>query len=208
MIHAALAPAWAKTISWRGLLLFELRTVDRGGGGPREAGRLVGDRVAGIFQTEVGEMGRTVMISTFESAPSVAQAEQREGRFGAPDLPGRLEVLASAPFMRPWEAQELGRVWELAWYDYTAGSVAEAVAGFGEALAYREELYPVVGCWTVDAGPWVERIYVLVPYRDWDHRDELTAKLKGDATWPPRARVSATAAGNKLLIPAQTSALR
>lgn len=188
-------------------MLHELRTVDRGGGGPREVERLVGGRVAGIFQTEVGETGQTIVITTHDDGHPTGADQPREGRFGPPELPGRLEVLVPAPFMRPWQAQELGRIWELTWCDFPTGSVSQALATFAGAFPRREQLYPLVGCWTVDVGSCSDRIYVLAPYKDWAHRDEVAAKLRGDPEWPPKGIPNALRAGNKLLIPASNSAL-
>ena len=192
-------------------MLYELRTTARGRGG-RELGRAVGDAVVGAFQTEVGDTGRTVVIRPHEAldvhgAPRVLGETRRQAQ-GA-DLFGKhdLELLAGAPFMRPWQACDLGKVWELSWYDYAAGAVADACAAFGVAMPHREEYYPIVGCWTEEVGPYRDRIYVLAPFKDWDHRDELTSKLRGDTAWPPRGPVEAVAAGSKLLLPTAYSKL-
>jgi len=49
---------------------------------------------------------------------------------------------------------------------------------------------------------------MLAPFKSWDHRDELRARLANDANWPPRPAVPPIAGGRKLLLPLPFSPLR
>ena len=51
----------------------------------------------------------------------------------------------------------------------------------------------------------LDRVYVLTPYRDWDHRHELQAN---QGAWPPAFPVAALSAGSKLLLPTAASGLK
>ena len=192
-------------------MLHELRTLARGVGA-REAERLLAGRFGGVFSTEVGTMGEIVVIRPYE--PEVAPRPgagrgEGEGRLtGGIQGSQTVELLAPAPFMRPLEAQELGKVWELSWLDFPAGCVDQAMSAFGAAMPAREKHYPVVGCWRVEVGFALDRIYLLTPFKDWDHRHELNDALKDDSSWPPKFPVAAISGGSKLILPAAISGLK
>jgi NIPSNAP len=191
-------------------MLYELRTIGRGKGNLRDLSSLVGEgRPGGVFQTEVGEMGQIVMIRPFEPEPAaVGSGARPDGRRGGSNqVYGQIELLEPAPFMRPLEAQQLGNVWELRWVDYPPYAVEAAVDWYCRWMPHREEYSPVVGCWKVQAGPSRGRLYFLLPYRDWDHRDEIRARLRTDPAWPPKTGVPPTHGGSILMLPAPFSPL-
>jgi hypothetical protein len=109
--------------------------------------------------------------------------------------------------MRPLEPQRLGRVWELSWFDFPVGGTGPALVALERALPHREALYPIVGCWTVEVGSVTNRIYLLAPFKDWTHRDEIIATLRQDADWPPQFPIAATGSGSKIILPARFSTL-
>src|SRR5688572_21204829 len=119
-----------------------------------------------------------------------------------------LEVLRLAPFMEPLQPQQIGRVWELSWYDFPPGEVEQGLEAVRSALPKRQEYGPVVGCWSVEVGPKEDRIYLLSAFKDWDDRDRVMSELRSDPAWPPQAKVPATTGGSKLLTPARYSPLR
>jgi hypothetical protein len=193
-------------------MLYELRITARGGGADMRAlAARFGDRSVGggVFRTEVGETGQTVIIwprvqaSTDDAGPRRGRGgeeggDEGEGRLARNPLGKHtMEVLRLAPFMDVPEPCEIGRVWELRWYDYPAGTVEGAVESFSAATG---EGFPTVGCWTVETGLKCDRVYVLGAYRDWDHRDEVTSKV-ASAGWAPQNAPEATAGGAILLLP-------
>ena len=117
------------------------------------------------------------------------------------------KILKLAPFMQPLQPEQIGRVWELSWYDFPPGAVDQALEAFEPAIAKRQSEARVVGCWSVDIGPVENRVYVLAAYKDWDQRDEVMPRLRAEAVWPPRPKVAALRAGSKLLTPARFSPL-
>ena len=198
-------------------MLYDLRTTARGGGSLRDIReRIVPGVAGGVFQTEVGTAGQIVILLPHEESPPSgagrARGEGGEGGEARLAVGGfgkhELEILQSVPSMPPLEPRELGRVYELRWFDHPPGSVPEILDAFEAALKQRESVYPVAGCWTVEVGPNPDRVYVLLPYKDWDHRDEIRAALASGEQWPPRTPVPALSSGAKLLLPVQFSPLR
>jgi hypothetical protein len=210
-------------------VIHELRTytLARGTGGVRELERRFGNNIdirlkysslGGFFHTEIGE-DSTQVVHIWPYAGYANRAEAREaankddsGRWppGIAELFAKqqVEILLPAPFMRELQPQQLGRVWELSWFDFPVGGVGPALDALEKALPRREALYPVVGCWTVEVGMVTNRIYLLAPFKDWAHRDELMAQLRADSTWPPEFAVGATASGAKIILPARFSTLK
>ena len=186
-------------------MLHELRTLVRGAG-PRAAAALLDGGFGGVFSTEVGTMGETVVLRPHDpDATARAARGEGRGRLEASVAPQTMELLQPAPYMRPLEAQELGKVYELSWFDFPPGGGGPAIEAIGAALPAREALHPIIGVWSVEVGFALDRVYVLTPYRDWDHRHEVQAKR---GAWPPAFPVAATAAGSKLLLPTATSGLK
>jgi hypothetical protein len=208
-------------------MIHELRTytIKMGGGGVRELERRFGlsmevrqkySRLGGFFHTEIGRTSQVVHIWPYEGLKERADTRSASTKDDSGRWPpgiGELfemqevEILLPAPFMRQLEPQQLGRIWELSWLDYPPSSVDGALEAYERALPHREEYYPVVGCWTVDAGASIGRIYLLAPFKDWGHRDEVTAKLREDEAWPPRPAIPAVGGGSKILLPSAFSPL-
>jgi hypothetical protein len=186
-------------------MLYELRTLVRGAG-PRAGAALLEGGFGGVFSTEVGTMGEVVVIRPYDP-DATARAARGEGRarLEASVAPQSMELLQPAPFMKPLEPQEIAQVYELAWFDFAPAGVGPALEAIGAALPAREELHPITGVWSVEVGPTLDRVYVLTPYRDWDHRHEMQAR---QGAWPPAFAPAAIAAGSKLLIPTAASGLK
>jgi hypothetical protein len=186
-------------------MLYELRTLMRGAG-PRAGAALIEGTVGGVFSTEVGTMGEIVVIRPHDAvAASRAARGEGRGRLEASVAPQTMELLQPAPYMGPLEAQELGQVYELSWFDFPSGGIIPALDAIGSALPAREELFPITGVWSVEVGFALDRVYILTPYRDWDHRHEVQAK---QGAWPPAFPVAAISAGSKLLLPTNASSLK
>jgi hypothetical protein len=119
-----------------------------------------------------------------------------------------MEVLRLAPFLSAPEPQAIGRVWDLRWFDYPSGTASEAIKSFEGAASNAQSGLPLVGCWSVEVGLNEDRVYALSGFRDWDHRDEVTARLSGESGWPPQGRIEPLSGGSRLLIPTAFSPFR
>ncbi len=187
-------------------MLHELRTLGRGTGA-REAERLLGGNFAGVFSTEVGTSGETIILRPYTPGQDAAQSAGRARLEGSLSGSQTIELLRPAPFMRSLEAQTLGKVWELSWLDFPSGGVAGALEAIGTALPSREKHHPIAGCWSVEVGFALDRVYLLTPYKDWDHRHQLQDALKAEGAWPPALPIPAITGGSKLLLPTRISGL-
>jgi hypothetical protein len=189
------------------MLLHELRTLARGTG-MGEARRILGEGFGGVFQTEVGTSGEIVMIRPYVPGQDAKQSAGRGRLEGSMSGSHTVELLEPAPYMRELGPQETGKVWELSWLDFPAGGADKAIAALEAAVPSRERHYPIAGIWSVEVGFALDRIYLLTPYRDWNHRDALQDTLRKEGAWPPALPVKATSGGSKLLLPAGISGLK
>jgi hypothetical protein len=210
-------------------MIHELRTytIRTQGGGVKELERrfkngldvrLKYSALGGFFHTLAGDLSQVVHIWPYEGMRNRAEARAAANRDESDRWPPgiaelfakqEVEILLPAPFMRPLEPLEAGRLWELEWHDYAPGDVDEALEGIKASLPAREELSAIVGCWTVDVGPSLGRIYILSPYRDLEHRQQVIAELsKSGIGWPPRNGFQPASTGSKLLEPAVFSPLQ
>jgi hypothetical protein len=191
-------------------MLHELRTLARGVG-VREAERLVADRFAGVFLTEVGTMGEIVIVSPepLDGGDRPTGRGGGEGRL-AGGLQGSQtsELLSPGATMKQLEPQELGKVWELSWLDFPVGEIDAALAAYSNSIPAREKYYPVVGHWKVTVGFTLDRIYMLSPFKDWEHRHQLVDLLGTESGWPPQLPVAPLSGGTKLMLPMVVSGLK
>jgi hypothetical protein len=102
---------------------------------------------------------------------------------------------------------QAGRLWELRWYDFRPSDRDRALEGFQPVLQKLEQTLPVVGCWTVDVGPVAGRIYTLMPFRDWQHREDIAGSLRSEEVAFLEGPSVPFARGVKLLEPAHFSTL-
>src|SRR5690242_113671 len=171
--------------------LHELRTLARGTG-MGEARRVLGEGFGGVFSTEVGTAGEIVMIRPFVPGHDQKQSAGRGRLEGSMSGSHMVEVLEPAPYMRELAPQEVGKVWELSWLDFSTGGADKAISALEAAVPARERHYPIVGVWSVEVGFVVERVYILTPFKDWDHRDQVQDVLRKEGAWPPALPVKAT----------------
>lgn len=206
-------------------MIHELQIYDVPGSSVRELERRMGNAIdirtkhsqlGGFFHGETRHTSQVVSIWPYEDlkhreAVRVAAARDESNRWppGIGELYGgqTVEILRPAPFMRPLEPQQLGAVWEFTRLDFPPGTIDQVMEAYGQAMAHREEYYPVVGCWSVEIGP-LDRLYLLAPFKDLAHRDELAATLRKDPLWPPKLPVQATSGELTMLMPASFSPLR
>jgi hypothetical protein len=210
-------------------VIHELRTytLARGTGGVRELERRFGNNIeirlkysqlGGFFHTEIGEDSTQVVhIWPYDGYAHRAEAREAANKDESNRWPPgiaelfakqQVEVLLPAPFMRDLEPRQLGSIWELSWFDFPVDAVRAGLDAIGTAMPKREALYPVVGCWSVEVGSVTNRIYLLAPFKDWAHRDEIQTIVRNTPDWPPRFPVPAHSGGCKILLPARFSTLR
>jgi len=103
--------------------------------------------------------------------------------------------------------QELGGLYELRMYTYSAGATSGVAETFASAYPGRHQVYPVGGIWTSDLGN-LNRLYQLFPYKNWEHRDEVRRELREKQLWPPHTEARPVTQLVRHMIPAAFSPLR
>jgi hypothetical protein len=206
-------------------VIHELRTytIKTEYGGVRELERRFGNGIdvrlkysalGGFFHTLSGNMSQVVHIWPYKDlrdrAESRAAANRDESNRWPPGIAElferqEVEILIPAPFMPELAPRELGRLWVLGWHDYKPVEAPGALEALRDALPAFDKQAPVVGAWTVDAGPSLGRIYTLTAFRDRAHLDAAQAAW---ASEPPPPMPAPLSRGVKLLEPSQFSTLR
>jgi hypothetical protein len=170
----------------------------------------------GMWHTEIGPLNQIVHIWAYDSLQQ--RADTRAAALRDPSglwPPKTNDLVASqeSDILTPIQgmqhlagAQELGRLYELRMYTYAPGDVSRAAKPFVDAYSARHEVYPVGGIWTSDLGN-LNRLYQLLPFKDWNHRDEVRGQLREKGIWPPHGDVRAVSQLVRHMIPAPFSPL-
>jgi hypothetical protein len=205
-------------------MIHELRTytIKTEYGGVRELERRFGNGIdvrlkysalGGFFHTLSGNMSQVVHIWPYrdlrDRAESRSAANRDESNRWPPGIAElferqEVEILIPAPFMPELTPRQLGRLYVLGWHDYRPVEAPGALEALRDALPAFERQAPVVGAWTVDAGPSLGRIYTLTAFRDRAHLDTAQASWAGE---PPPPLPVPLSRGVKLLEPSHFSTL-
>ena|SRR5579872_2151742 len=171
----------------------------------------------GMWHTEIGPLNQMVHIWAYDSLQQRANVRAAAARDTSGHWPPKTNDLLAAQesdILVPINGmhhhsgvQELGGVYELRMYTYPAGAIGGVAQAFGAAYAGRHAEYPVGGIWTSDLGN-LNRLYQLLPYKDWDHRDQVRGALREKAIWPPHAEARPVAQLVRHMVPAPFSPLR
>jgi hypothetical protein len=171
----------------------------------------------GVWHTEIGPLYQMVHIWAYASLQERADirataAKDPSGKW--PPNTNDLVVSQETDILMPIKGmhhhtgvQELGGVYELRMYTYSAGALSGVAEAFSGAYADRHAAYPVGGIWTSDLGN-LNRLYQLFPYKNWDHRDEVRGQLRQNHLWPPHGAASPVAQLVRHRVPAPFSPLR
>jgi hypothetical protein len=171
----------------------------------------------GMWYTEIGPLNQIVHIWGYDSLQQRADtraAALKDPSGHWPPKTNDLVVSQESDIIMPIKGmqhlsgtQELGRVYELRMYTYAPGDAGRAAATFVEAYAGRHAVYPVAGIWTSDLGN-LNRLYQLLPFKNWDHRDSVRADLREKGIWPPHGDIRAVSQLVRHMVPAPFSPLR
>jgi hypothetical protein len=209
-------------------MIHELRTytIRTEYGGVRELERRFGNAIevrlkysslGGFFHTVSGNMSQVVHIWPYrdlrDRADSRAAANRDESNRWPPGIAElfemqEVEILMPAPFMAPLEPQEAGQAWELRWFDFRPTDVGSALSGLQAAVPAMEQRGRLVGCWTVDVGPSIGRVYTLSPFENLEQWRGSADPGQAEASWFDEAGARPLTRGLKLLQPSRFSTLR
>ena len=176
-------------------------------------------KLGAFWHTEFGPLNQVVHVYPYDDLQhrtSVRAAMAKDTALAA--LPGGgdliiaqdAEIMIPAPFMRPLGSRDYGsgNVYEMRTYTYGTGELPKVLEAWAKAVPAREELSPLVACWTSELGGLNKFIHTWV-YKDVNERDRIRKESRAPGrVWPPQSGVRPLRQENKLLIPTAFSPLR
>jgi NIPSNAP protein len=172
----------------------------------------------GFWHTDIGPLNQVVHIWAYESLQQrasirAAVARDPSGKW-PPQNTNDMVISQESDILIPIKGMdhhsgvhELGGVYELRMYTYSAGALPGVAEAFATAYPGRHGVYPVGGIWTSDLGN-LNRLYQLFPYKNWDHRDEVRTELREKHLWPAHTEARPVTQLVRHMIPATFSPLR
>ena len=150
-----------------------------------------GGRLLGCWRTEIGTLGRVLVLRAFDTPEDMA-AERRRALlsadpFNAGGVVTALEMdsYAPFPFLPPIRTGDRGGVYEFRTYRLKPGGLPPTLAGWEAAIApardYTDHL--VVNMYALDGAPRITHIW---GFASLEQRAALRQTAYGTGVWPPR----------------------
>ena len=187
---------------------FEKRT------GEKLPGRLEYSKLGGFWHTEIGPLNQVIHIWPYDDLNQRGDIRARAVADGAypPNTSEFIvnmqsEIFHPAEFMTPLGDRDIGPVYEMRTYTYPPGGIPKVLEAWGSAIAEREKLSPLAGCWYSELGG-LNRFVHLWAYKSLEERGQVRAKSQAIGVWPPQSGVTPLKQENKILLPAEFSPMR
>ena len=94
------------------------------------------------------------------------------------------KILYAAPFSPHFEPGEHGNIYEFRTYTFHVGSIPKVIERWGQHIAKRTELSPLIFAGFTDVGALNQWIHVWA-YKNMGERETLRAKATQPGQWPP-----------------------
>ena len=177
--------------------------------------RLQFSKLGGLWRSEVGALNQVVHIwpyESFEERERIGQAARKTGKWPPNThefiITQESKIVQLAPFSPPIEERKLGNLYEFRIYTYRPGTMPTVLERFGEVMAARTKISPLVMAGHTVIGPLNQYIHVWA-YKDGGERDRQRAEaLKTVKGWPPQTREFLVKQENMLMVPAACSPLK
>ncbi|MBI4281986.1 MAG: NIPSNAP family protein [Chloroflexi bacterium] len=204
-------------------MIYEIRTYDLRPGSVAEVekrfaeslpGRLNYSPLAGFWHSEIGPLNQIVHIWPYDDL-NQRDGIRRQAASSAgwpPDIAEfvvnmQSEIFLPAPFMTSMGERNIGPLYEMRSYTYPLRAIPLVLEAWSKAIAEREKLSPLAGCWHSDIGG-LNRFVHLWAYKSFEERGRVREETQKRGIWPPRAGVSPVRMENKLLLPASFSPMQ
>ncbi|MGI4953718.1 MAG: NIPSNAP family protein [Janthinobacterium lividum] len=148
-------------------------------------------RLLGFWRTEIGALGRLLVLRGFEEPHDMTVERRRAllsaNPFNAGSAITALEMdsYAPFPFLPPVRTGERGGVYEFRTYRLKPGGLPPTLAGWEAAIepaqAYTRHL--VVTMYALDGAPRITHIWA---FGSLEERAALRARAYGAGVWPPK----------------------
>ena len=169
----------------RSLPEFEARSTEK------LTGRLEYSKLGGFWHTEVGPLNQVVHIWPYEDLNQRADIRARAVAGGKwpPNnaefiVRMQSEICLPAPFMTPLGERDIGPLYEMRIYTYAPETIPKVLDAWGNRIAEREKLSPLVGCWYSELGA-LNTFVHLWAYRSFEERTRIRDEARATGVWPP-----------------------
>lgn len=204
-------------------MIYEIRTYDLKPRSVPEVEKRTGEKLParqtysklwGFFHTEIGPLNQVVHIWPYEDLNQRGKIRAKavsDGKWPPNNaefiVNQQSEIYNPAPFMKNPREGKLGPIYEMRIYTYPPGGIPKVLDAWGKAIAEREELSPLAGCWYSEIGG-LNRFVHLWAYKSLEERARVRQQAQALKGWPPASGVTPVAQENKILVPAAFSPMQ
>jgi hypothetical protein len=145
----------------------------------------------GCWRTEIGQLGRVLLLRGFETAEDLATERRRAllsvNPFNAGSLVTALSMdsYAPFPFLPPVQPGSFGGIYEFRTYQLKPGGLPPTLAGWEKAIQPAREYtsHLVINMYALDGPPRITHIW---GFQSLEERAALRAKFYAAGLWPPQ----------------------
>jgi len=168
----------------------------------------------GSWRTEIGQLGRLLLLRGFETAEDLAAERRRALLSVDPFHSGgvvtalSMESYAPFPFLPPVQPRPMGGIYEFRTYHLKPGGLPPTLAGWKEAIKPAREYtsHLVINMYALDGPPRITHIW---GFESLEQRAALRAKFYAAGLWPPQGGPEQIAeATSTIALPEDSSPLR
>jgi hypothetical protein len=171
--------------------------------------------LGGFWSTEIGKLNQIMHLWPYENAGErerIRAEAVKSGKWppGTHEFLMDMEskIIVPAPFSPKIEPRQLGNFYEFRTYTYAPGPhIGNAIKIWGEKIAERAKLSPLVFAGSTDLGPLNQWIHVWA-YKDLAERTRIRDEAVKKGIWPPNAREGLLRQESWIAVPASFSPLR
>jgi hypothetical protein len=145
----------------------------------------------GCWRTEIGHLGRLLLLRGFETAKQLA-AERRRALLSVDPFHAAgvvtalsMESYAPLPFLPPIQPGPMGGIYEFRTYHLKPGGLPPTLAGWEKAIKPASEYtsHLVINMYALDGPPRITHIW---GFESLEQRAKLRAKFYAAGLWPPQ----------------------
>jgi hypothetical protein len=145
----------------------------------------------GCWRTELGQLGRVLLLRGFETAADLAAERRRAllsvNPFNAGSLVTalRMDSYAPFPFLSPVQTGSFGGMYEFRTYHLKPGGLPPTLAGWEKAIQPAREYtsHLVINMYALDGPPRITHIW---GFQSLEQRAALRTKFYAAGLWPPQ----------------------
>jgi NIPSNAP len=145
----------------------------------------------GCWQTEIGQLGRLLLLRGFETAEELGTERRRallsvDPFYGAGVVTAlSMESFAPFPFLPPVHTKPMGGIYEFRTYLLKPGGLPPTLAGWEKAIkpAFEYTSHLVTTMYALDGPPRITHIW---GFESLEQRATLRARFYAAGLWPPQ----------------------